>query len=444
MSRVRATGAGVFVHAGDVLGEVQDSTRLDRYLAIAAGPASWRDDRRPTTADLTAGCLELAALGGVLTVTLTAASHRHGLGARWVPFVLVAAMAAVLLAVAGPTARWVFGPDRHSRRRRLVDLRVVAACRTVGFAAAVALWAIVVGGSHVQDAWMFGVAGGCEATLGARTIGAPNHAWQWWRRVVAGPAHVLLALAAIAVGVSIGGSDGLVAGVATYFALQIAAFVAALQAWELERIRRHHVAELRDHAESAERHRHRQRAHWLHDDVCSELRLLRLQLETRQIEPGDVPDRLDELDHRLRIRQLDELLRSGRVRLAEVIQPFVRRAQAHGLTVREVPRFEQASLELDEHTGRMVQRTAAVLMTNSIQAGASVIGIRATIEPDSGRFALEFDDDAGGFDIVALPPGRGLDSLRHELGPETLELRRTDTGTCARVVFALPAREEVR
>jgi signal transduction histidine kinase len=303
---------------------------------------------------------------------------------------------------------------------------------------------LVVGGSHVQDAWMFGVAVGCDATLGARTIGTPRQPWRWWRRVVTGPLHVAVAAVASAVGAWIGGAHGVIAGLAVYATAHFAAFAAALQAWELERIRGRYDDEVRDHVESMERERHRQRAHWLHDDVCSELRLLRLQIETKQIEPHELPDRLDELDHRLRIRQLDELLRSGRVRLAELIQPFVRRAHANGLRVRDVPSFEQASLELDEPTGRMVQRAAAVLMTNSIQAGATEIAIRATVDDDRGRFELEFEDDGGGFDIEAVPAGRGLDSLRHDLPSGALALHRTDTGTVARVVFSLPAPEGAR
>jgi hypothetical protein len=92
----------------------------------------------------------------------------------------------------------------------------------------------------------------------------------------------------------------------------------------------------------------------------------------------------------------------------------------------------------------MVQRAAAVLMTNSIQAGATEIAIHATVDAAAGRFELRFEDDAGGFDHVALPPGRGLDSLRHDLAPGSLELRRTDSGTSARVVFALQSPQEAR
>jgi hypothetical protein len=308
----------------------------------------------------------------------------------------------------------------------------------------VVLWAVVVDGIHPQDAWMFGMVLGCEATLGSRSIGAPVQPWRWWRRFLTSLPHVVVILVSLLVGIAFGGGrEGVAAAIATYVAVHFAAFVGAMQSWLLERIRRRHDTELRERGRAVEEQQHRQRAHWLHDEVCSELRLLRLQLETEQLAMDEVGEQLDELDHRLRIRQLDELLQSGRVRLAEVIQPFVRRAQAHGLRVREVPRFEQASLEMDEATGRLVQRSAAVLMTNAIQAGATEIAIRAIVDADAARLELQFEDDAGGFDHVALPPGRGLDSLQHDLAPGALELRRTDTGTLARVVFAIPALQEV-
>jgi hypothetical protein len=427
----------------NMVGQASESTRLDRFVAIAAGPANWRDDRQPTSADLAAGCVELAALGAILTMTATTAVDRD-LGPSWLPFVLVAAMGVVLLILAVPTAWWVLGRADASVPGRFLDLRLVAAGRTIGFAVVVALWAAVIGGVRVHEAWMFGVVLGCEATLGARGVGATMRPWRWWRRFVLSFPHVLVVATAVAIGAVVGGTHGIVVGILVYGALHFAALTAVVQGWALEHIRQRHESELHHHAHSLEQRQHRQWAHWLHDDVCSELRLLRLQLETQQLAPADVAEQLDELDHRLRVRQLDELLQSGRVRLAEVIQPFVRRAQAHGLRMREVPRFEQASLEMNEHTGRMVQRAAAVLMTNSIQAGATEIGIHATLDREAGRFELRFDDDAGGFDHLAIPPGRGLDSLLHDLDPGALEIRRTDTGTSARVVFALETPQEAR
>jgi hypothetical protein len=427
----------------NVGGKAAESTRLDRFVAIAAGPANWRDDRHPTSADLAAGCIELAALGAILTITATEALDRD-LGPGWLPLALVVVMGVVLVVIAGPTATWVLGRDGGNRRARFTDLRAVAALRALAFVAVVALWVVVVDGVAAHHAWLFGVATGCEAALGARAVGATMRPWRWWRHFMLTYGQLPTVALAVAAGLIAGGRNGVVLGLLVYLAVHFAALVAVMQCWGLEHIRQRHEAEIRQNARTIEQRQHRQRAHWLHDDVCSELRLLRLQLETQQLDVTEVAEQLDELDHRLRVRQLDELLQSGRVRLAEVIQPFVRRAQAHGLRMRSVPRFEQASLELDEHTGRMVQRAAAVLMTNSIQAGASEIAIRAAIDHDAARFELRFDDDAGGFDHLAIPPGRGLDSLRHDLGPGGLELRRTDEGTSARVVFALESPQEAR
>jgi hypothetical protein len=426
---------------GAVAGDAGESSRLDRFLAIAAGPANWRNDRQPTSADLAAGCAELTALGAILTVSVTAAGARD-LGPGWLPYLLVGVLGVVLLVIAGPTAWWVFDRAGPGERTWFVDIRPVAAGRTLGFVGVVGLWAVLVGGPRMQDAWLFGVVLGCEATLGARSIGARMQPWRWWGHRLVSLGHLLLGAAAVALAVGMGGRHGAKVAVCAYIAVHFAVVAGVLECWVLERIRGRLDTELVQYARDIEQHQHRQRAHWLHDDVCSELRLLRLQLETQHLEPADVAAQLDELDHRLRVRQLDELLQSGRVRLAEVIQPFVRRAQAHGLRMREVPRFEQASLEMDEHTGRLVQRAAAVLMTNAIQAGATELSIRAVIDRDAGQFELWFDDDAGGFEHHAILPGRGLDSLRHDLGPGSLELRRTDVGTSARVVFALESIQE--
>jgi hypothetical protein len=418
-----------------VTGEIVEWTRLDRFLAIAAGPANWRDDRGPSSADLAAGCIELAAFGAILTVSTNAALRHRGEWDPWVPVALVACLIVLFVALAGPTARWVFGAARPRRGPR-GDIRLVAIARTIGFGVMCVLWSVVVRGVRVQDTWLFGVVVGCEATLAARSIGASMRPWQWWRQFLLSYFHFLLVVFAVVIGVRFDAGEGWLVGAEVYVAVQFAVLVAVSECWALERIRSRLDAELTQHRQAVEQLQHRERAHWLHDDVCSELRLLRLKLETQHLTPDEIATQLDELDHRLRVRQLDELLQSGGVRLAEVIQPFVRRAQAHGLRVREVPRFEQASLEIDERTGRLVQHAAAVLVTNSIQAGATEIAIRAEIDRSEGWFELRFDDDAGGFDHQTIPPGRGLDSLCHELGPGSLELHHTDGGTSARVMFA--------
>jgi signal transduction histidine kinase len=413
-------------------GEEPDGSRLDRFLAIAAGPAQWRDDRDPSSADSAAGLLELAALGGIVTVSATAAVRDdHGWPHPALPYVLVGVLVALIVVLVRPTVLWLF--DRPMRRHEgvLADVRLIAAVRTTGFLVVIALWSVVVGGVRVPHAWMFGMVAGCEATLAARSVGATLVPWRWWRSFLRSWFHLFVAVVVMVTAITIGGREGVVVGATVFAAVHLAVFASVLECWVLEVHRRRLDADLARSARAVEVRQHRARAHWLHDDLCSELRLVRLKLETSELAPAEVLAQLDELDHRLRVGQLDALLQSGSVRLAEVIQPFVRRAQAHGLRVREVPRFEQASLELDGETGRMVQRAAAVLVTNSIQAGAREISIVASIE--SSTLVLVFEDDAGGFDPATIPPGRGLDSLRHELGPGGLELRRTDRGIAAEV-----------
>jgi hypothetical protein len=180
---------------------------------------------------------------------------------------------------------------------------------------------------------------------------------------------------------------------------------------------------------------HRSRGHWLHDDVCADLRLLRLRLEGGSFDPGAVLVELDELDHRLRLRQLDEFIGSGVVRLAEVVQPFLRRAQQQRVVIVESPTVEDAGLVVDGRTARTVQRVVSVLVANAVQAGTATLAVR--LSASAGRIEVEVEDEAGGFDLALAPVGRGLDGLRHELGPGALTCERTARGSRLRAVVTM-------
>ena len=91
----------------------------------------------------------------------------------------------------------------------------------------------------------------------------------------------------------------------------------------------------------------------------------------RSARPEDVVRGLDELDHQIRLRQLEELYQSGDVRLAEVLQPYVRRAQNQQVAIERVPTFDDASLMVDVEVGRLFGRAAAVLTSNAMNAGAT-------------------------------------------------------------------------
>jgi hypothetical protein len=171
----------------------------------------------------------------------------------------------------------------------------------------------------------------------------------------------------------------------------------------------------------------RSRAHWLHDDVCADVRALRLRLASKSLTIDEIGGELDELDFRLRSRQLDELIAGGQVDASEVIQPYVRRAQAHGLEIREMPRFEQASVSLDTGAAELLRAAAGGLIANAINATATWIKIR--LSTTGNDLTLTVIDNAGGFDLAHVPSGRGLDQLAKRLGTGNLQVHVTTEGS---------------
>ena len=170
----------------------------------------------------------------------------------------------------------------------------------------------------------------------------------------------------------------------------------------------------------------RSRGHWLHDDVCAELRHARLRLESGAIDPADVAAELDDLDHRLRLRQLDEFIGAGDVRVAEVVQPFLRRLQQQGVTIVESPTLDTAGRSVPGASARAIRRVLAVTFANSVEAGARCVALR--LAWDESVLILEVEDDAGGNPDGALQPGRGLDGLANDLGAGGLVLRQGIAG----------------
>ena len=178
---------------------------------------------------------------------------------------------------------------------------------------------------------------------------------------------------------------------------------------------------------------HREIAHWLHDDVSAHLGLVKLKLQDRTVGAADVARDLDELDHLIRMQQLEELYQSGDVRLAEVLQPHVRRAQHRDVVIDRVPSFEEASLQVGVGVGRLFGRAAAVLTSNAMNAGASRLAF--DVEHDDEHIQLTVSDDAGGFDLAAAPAGRGLWGLERELGAGSLSVTPIPHGSAVAVTI---------
>ena len=184
---------------------------------------------------------------------------------------------------------------------------------------------------------------------------------------------------------------------------------------------------------STVRDEHRRSAHWLHDDIASRLRVVSLRLQHDEPSIPEIAALLDDLDFQLRLRQLDELLSSGTVRLAEVLQPYVRRAQSHGVTVERVPSFETASEQVDAETGRTFRRAAAILTSNSLNAGARHISFDVEVRHDTISVAVT--DDAGGFELSEISQGRGLWGLRADLGQDHVHVTPTTDGSTVEIVI---------
>jgi signal transduction histidine kinase len=144
------------------------------------------------------------------------------------------------------------------------------------------------------------------------------------------------------------------------------------------------------------------------------LSLVILRLQALPEANAEAIDFLREVDHRLRIAQLDDLIDSGPTRIASLVQPHVRRSLDLGVVVNPLPGFEQVDVAVDSETGRLISRVLAVLFSNAMNAGASKIGLDVIVGPL--EVEIRVTDDAGGFDLGNLQPGRGLEELMVDLG----------------------------
>ncbi len=399
-----------------VMASTKDGGASDRWLALLAGHTTWIDSERPTTISLrSTGGVQLFALIVLICMLICYVAAADDRGVRALldagPLLLTGATA---LAIIGP-ARTLLGriPEPQGLWRNLVLRGALGLAMAIGLFASAPGWAALL-------SWTVGVALGADVSLTAYTMGWNPSPWQWWRSFVLSPLH-LGVLGGLA-GTAIAGPDIDLRStmLPMFVTLHAWLIIACTTAWSIGRVI---DAEQRaDDAIRAETARleHRRSAHWLHDDICAQLRLVTLKVQRGDVHADEVVGMLDELDFALRLRQLDEVLQSGSVRLAEVIQPFVRNAQSHGATVERVPSYEVASTQLGRHTGYAVRRAAAVMTSNALNAGATRIGYSVELRPRD--LVLTVTDDAGGFPGDEFTPGRGLWSLEHELGPGSVAI----------------------
>lgn len=431
---VLAARASTGTHCGMADGAANretESQRLDLWLALAAGPAPWLDGEALDAEErlaLSGGIISAVAAALVVTAAASASPRLTGI----VPTLALGLgiLALVSLVVSAPFCKrhsGVGGPA--GRLAPIVTIRLVASLGVLAIVVRVfgTVPALIVAG--------FGLTGGIEAAVTLRVLGADIPPRQLLRRSATSTLHlgVVTGLVGIALLGRSGDGPAIALQVATaFYALAASAMISFIATRSL--LADHHRQDA-DRVDAARIDAHRDNAHWLHDDVCSELRYLRLHVETDGLDRPELLARLDQLDHRLRLRQLDEVLYMGTATLSEIIQPYIRAAQNNGVALLEVPSYETAGMVISAAAGRQVQRAVAVLVANAIQAGASSLRLRTIV--DDGRVVVEVEDDAGGFRPDATVAGRGLDSLRRDLGASGLVLEPTPQGTVARSTISL-------
>ena len=195
--------------------------------------------------------------------------------------------------------------------------------------------------------------------------------------------------------------------------------------------------ELQEFRSAALEAEHHDRANWIHDDVLGELRLARLRLERGETSSQELLAELDGIEHRLRLKQVDEVIRAGAATVAEILQPFLRMARSHGVDLVRVPTYETGALRVSATVGQAAQ---ALLRCRHHERRP---GRRAhavdRCPPEHDVLVVEVEDDAGGYERSSEHQGRGLDCLLRELGPGTVTVdigRRSHRLSTCRVELA--------
>jgi hypothetical protein len=401
------------------MGNESTALRADRSIAVLAGRNSWYDaDRHLTIAVRSTGGAELLALVAAATVVLAyVIGHDRNIDSAVERYGPALFATTCVLAAIGPGTTLL---GRRARPRPLWVNVVTLFASTDGW--------------YTLLAWPLGVAMGCDLALTAQSLGWRASVAQWWWTFITSPMHFGVLGGLLGASLTTDGASITATALPIYAIIQIWVGIAALTAWSTLRILDIEAAALDDVRADTAHDEHRRSAHWLHDDICARLRMTTLQVQRGVDSPHQVVGMLDELDFALRLRQLDELIGSGSVRLAEVLQPFVRRAQQHGVVVERVPSYELASTVVGPDVARQLRHAAAVVTANALNAGAGSIAFDIAVHGDTIELAVS--DDAGGFDPTAIQAGRALWSLREDLGAHGLTIDRIDRGS--RVTARVP------
>lgn len=405
-------------------------SRTDVWIAVLAGEGAWGNGDRPNPATRLAAQIQVTGLIAVVTTLWTLAPERFDSSVTpWLPITATIITTAAIALVIPRPALLALG------RRRPLRHPIAAASFRLAASTAIFLGIVIVlPGWRALAAWPLGVAGGADAMLTRWALGLSFDGRGFWAGLLRSPvmAGVVAALTIVVLRNGLSGDTLSTTVVFSGFALALVASWVTM--WLLDTIRSELDQRESDVVRRAQREEHRRRAHWLHDDVCAELQLTSLRLRSGHVTAEQVAGELADLDHRLRVRQTDELIASGDARLAELVQPALRRVQAAGVQLVQVPTLDDAQIRLQVQEARMFTRILGALVSNAVNAGAKHLSVQ--LAHDENRIAVTVTDDAGGFPDAPLPPGRGLERLLRELGPGALDIEHTADGS--RVTLSMP------
>lgn len=398
----------------------------DLVAALVAGPWAW-EDRPRSVIDIVAVAMTgvgLAVVSVDSAIEWVAGSSSVLMRIAAVLLTLGASsslLAPSLLSLGASENRW----SSRSHVRALVIVRLVASVCLVG------LWVTNHRELDLLQAWPFGLAAGGDAYMTLTRFGSVPSWRRLWSRVMTSDIHVgglvgLLLITALGV---VQPLDVLFL-VLAWHAIVVAAVATVGLLKQLASRESKWLSDIEARLSSGE---HSVRAQWLHDDVMAAIAATRMRLLAKPLVRDDVVRELDDLDHNLRIRQVDELLAAGPIRLADVIQPYVRRAQHLGLTVEGLPTHEVAGVLLDPTDAHRLRRVIGGAVSNAIKAASPTVEIRARFDGDV--LTVEVEDAGGGFDLASVPVGSTLDRLRSDLG-DSLRIERTERGTIVTAVLS--------
>lgn len=416
---------------------------LDTWMALLAGDRVWYEDEgvEPSTRERAASAFMVTAIALTILVQWIVLATRVDVFALGTPahdrelekLATAGSAAAVLLAIR--PLRLALG-----HRPPPANFWWSLCWRTAAYLTMIAATAALFPRFRVLGAVPLGLVGGADAILTMWTLGLSPRPLQWLKRLLLSAVHfgALGALIGTVVFDRDGPSPRTALGI--YLAMWAGLAVAGIAVLSINRLSAL-VDEARDADREEIRSRERElRVHWLHDDVLSEVKLAALRLETESDLVGAQRE-LQELDHRLRMRQLEESIRGGRPHLYEIIQPHLRRAQTLGVRVTGVPALDRTDRRVDEATGQLVHRVVSNLMSNAINAGARQLQLALEESLDGSSITIAVTDDAGGFSLADVPPGRGLALLFRDFGDDAV--RRIDapggSTVSVRVPLAPPA-----